>query len=57
MPRLELLELAGIGTAMKDEGLVRLLGTKPLSRKLDLEDNEEITDAVLSALANQHSTT
>lgn len=50
VPRLELLELAGIGTAMKDEGLVRLLGTTPLLRKLDLEDNEEITDAVLSAL-------
>ncbi|KAG1830740.1 hypothetical protein EV424DRAFT_1470178 [Suillus variegatus] len=50
VPRLELLELASIGTAMKDEGLVRLLGTTPLLRKLDLEDNEEITDAVLSAL-------
>ncbi|KAG1774002.1 hypothetical protein EV702DRAFT_975435 [Suillus placidus] len=50
VPRLELLELAGIGTAMKDEGLVRLLGTTPLLRKLDLEDDADITDAVLSAL-------
>lgn len=50
VPRLELLELAGIGTAMKDEGLVRLLETTPLIRKLDLEDDSDITDAVLSAL-------
>ncbi|KAG2138697.1 uncharacterized protein EDB93DRAFT_1090447 [Suillus bovinus] len=50
VPRLELLELAGIGTPMKDEGLVRLLETTPLIRKLDLEDDEDITDAVLSAL-------
>ncbi|KAG2155687.1 hypothetical protein DEU56DRAFT_319240 [Suillus clintonianus] len=50
VPRLELLELASIGTAMKDEGIVRLLETTPLLRKLDLEDNADITDAVLSAL-------
>lgn len=50
LPRLELLELAGIGTAMKDEGLVRLLETTPHLRKLDLEDDTDITDAVLSAL-------
>lgn len=50
VPRLELLELAGIGTAMKDEGLVRLLETTPLLRKLDLEDDTDITDTVLSAL-------
>jgi F-box/leucine-rich repeat protein 2/20 len=50
VPRLELLELAGIGTAMKDEGLVRLLATTPLLRKLDLEDDADITDAVLSAV-------
>ncbi|KAG1836578.1 hypothetical protein DFJ58DRAFT_719077 [Suillus subalutaceus] len=50
VPRLELLELAGIGTAMKDEGLVRLLETTPLLRKLDLEDDADITDTVLSAL-------
>ncbi|KAG1757045.1 hypothetical protein EDB19DRAFT_6007 [Suillus lakei] len=50
VPGLELLELASIGTAMKDEGIVRLLGTTPLLRKLDLEDDPDITDAVLSAL-------
>ncbi|KAG1813182.1 uncharacterized protein BJ212DRAFT_1301107 [Suillus subaureus] len=50
VPRLELLELAGIGTSMKDEGLVRLLETTPLLRKLDLEDDPDITDTVLSAL-------
>jgi F-box and leucine-rich repeat protein 2/20 len=50
VPRLELLELAGIGTEMKDEGIVRLLGTTPLLRKLDLEDDMDITDAVMRAL-------
>ncbi|KAG1754755.1 uncharacterized protein EDB91DRAFT_1233625 [Suillus paluster] len=50
VPRLELLELASIGTEMKDEGIVRLLGTTPLLRKLDLEDDPDISDAVLSAL-------
>ncbi|KAG0707594.1 hypothetical protein DFH29DRAFT_995020 [Suillus ampliporus] len=50
VPRLELLELGSIGTAMKDEGIVRLLGTTPLLRKLDLEDDPDISDAVLSAL-------
>lgn len=49
VPRLELLELAGVGTEMKDEGIVRLLGTTPLLRKLDLED-ANITDAVMRAL-------
>ena len=50
VPRLELLELACIGTEMKDEGIVRLLGTTPLLRRLDLEDDTDITDAVMRAL-------
>ncbi|OAX42107.1 RNI-like protein [Rhizopogon vinicolor AM-OR11-026] len=50
VPRLELLELASIGTEMKDEGIVRLLRTTPLLRKLDLEDDTDITDAVMRAL-------
>ncbi|KAF7972206.1 hypothetical protein HWV62_18696 [Athelia sp. TMB] len=44
MPRLELLELAGIGAELRDEGLVRLLETTPLIRKLDLEDASSISD-------------
>ena len=50
VPRLEFLELAGIGPELKEEGLVRLLGTTPRIRRLDLEDACDITDAVLAAL-------
>ncbi|KAF8527680.1 hypothetical protein JB92DRAFT_3093191 [Gautieria morchelliformis] len=48
--QLEFLELAGIGQGLKDEGLVRLLATTPLLRRLDLEDASDITDAVLEVL-------
>ncbi|KAF5375287.1 hypothetical protein D9758_000544 [Tetrapyrgos nigripes] len=50
VPRLELLELAGIGEELRDDGLVRLLNTTPLIRKLDLEEAYEITDSVLAAI-------
>ncbi|KAG6380786.1 hypothetical protein JVT61DRAFT_5170 [Boletus reticuloceps] len=50
VPRLELLELAGIGHTLKDDGLVHLLATTPFIRKLDLEDASDITDAVLEVL-------
>lgn len=50
VPRLEFLELAGIGETLKDDGLVHLLDTTPFIRKLDLEDASDITDAVLEAL-------
>jgi F-box/leucine-rich repeat protein 2/20 len=50
VPRLEFLELAGIGQTLKDDGLVQLLGTTPFIRKLDLEDASDITDAVLEVL-------
>jgi F-box/leucine-rich repeat protein 2/20 len=47
MPDLEFLELANLGSALRDEGLVRLLRTTPAIRKLDLEDATGLTDAVL----------
>ena len=50
LPRLELLELAGIGVELKDDGLIRLLRTTPCIRRLDLEEACDITDAVLEAL-------
>lgn len=50
VPKLELLELGGIGAGMRDPGLIRLLETTPLIRKLDLSDASSITDAVLAAL-------
>ncbi|KAH7915697.1 hypothetical protein BJ138DRAFT_997361 [Hygrophoropsis aurantiaca] len=50
MPRLEFLELAGIGTELKDEGIIRLLETTPYLKRLDLEDASDISDAVLTAL-------
>jgi F-box/leucine-rich repeat protein 2/20 len=50
VPKLEFLELAGMGAALKDEGLVRLLSTTPYIRRLDLEDAIDITDDVLTAI-------
>ncbi|KAG6370256.1 hypothetical protein JVT61DRAFT_12200 [Boletus reticuloceps] len=44
VPRLELLELAGIGHTLKDDGLVHLLATTLFIRKLDLEDPSDITE-------------
>jgi F-box/leucine-rich repeat protein 2/20 len=50
MPRLEFLEMAGIGAELKDEGLIRLLNTTRFIRKLDLEDASEITDGLIAAI-------
>ncbi|KAH9949386.1 RNI-like protein [Amylocystis lapponica] len=50
VPKLEFLELAGIGAELRDEGLVHLLETTPYIRKLDLEDACDITDDVLNAI-------
>ena len=50
VPKLELLELAGIGPELRDDGLVRLLATTPHIRRIDLEDATEVTDRVLQAL-------
>lgn len=50
VPRLEFLEMAGIGEDLKDDGLIRLLETTPRIRRLDLEDASDITDSVLSAI-------
>ncbi|TFK86573.1 RNI-like protein [Polyporus arcularius HHB13444] len=50
VPKLELLELAGIGADLQEDGLVRLLETTPYIRRVDLEDAPEISDAVLAAL-------
>lgn len=50
VPHLEFLELAGIGPALRDEGVVHLLKTTPLIRRLDLEDASSISDTVLATL-------
>ncbi|KAI0347979.1 RNI-like protein [Trametopsis cervina] len=50
VPRLEFLELAGIGPDMGNDGLVRLLNTTPFIRRLDLEDATDVSDDVLVAL-------
>ncbi|TFK26796.1 RNI-like protein [Coprinopsis marcescibilis] len=50
LPWLEFLEMAGIGTDLKDAGLVRLLERTPLIRRLDLEDASDLSDAVLTAI-------
>jgi F-box/leucine-rich repeat protein 2/20 len=50
LPALELLELAGIGPALREPGLVRLVRTTPALRALDLEDASAVADDVLAAL-------
>ncbi|KZT08566.1 RNI-like protein [Laetiporus sulphureus 93-53] len=55
VPKLEFLELAGIGAELKDDGLVRLLCTTPFIRRLDLEDACEITDDLLLAITPDSS--
>ena len=50
VPKLEFLELAGMGAGIGDDGLVRLLSTTPYIRRLDLEDAFDITDNVLTAI-------
>ncbi|KAK7686684.1 hypothetical protein QCA50_010284 [Cerrena zonata] len=50
VPKLEFLELASIGPELGDDGLVRLLKTTPGIRKLDLEDDTEISDDLLVAI-------
>ncbi|EJD45774.1 RNI-like protein [Auricularia subglabra TFB-10046 SS5] len=50
VPILESLEIAGIGDELADEGVVRLLRTTPLIRRLDFEDASELSDAVLEVL-------
>ncbi|KAJ7805147.1 hypothetical protein B0H14DRAFT_3091628 [Mycena olivaceomarginata] len=50
VPVLEYLELAGIGSSLEDDGLIRLLNTTPLLKRLDLEDASSITDAILATL-------
>ncbi|KIL01060.1 hypothetical protein PAXRUDRAFT_128539 [Paxillus rubicundulus Ve08.2h10] len=57
VPRLEFLELAGIGASLKNDGLMLLLATTPFIRRLDLEDASDITDAVLEVLTPQVSET
>ncbi|SPO20269.1 uncharacterized protein UTRI_00666_B [Ustilago trichophora] len=55
VPLLEVLELANVGPALKDTGLVKLFATTPQLQKLDLERATQITDAVLSALTPPES--
>ena len=50
VPRLEFFEMAGIGSDLKDDGLVRLLNTTPFIRRIDLEDAPEVSDALLATL-------
>ncbi|KAJ7134994.1 hypothetical protein C8R43DRAFT_894542 [Mycena crocata] len=50
VPKLEYLELAGIGSSIEDEGIIRLLNTTPILKRLDIEDASSISDAVIAAL-------
>ena len=50
VPQLEFFEMAGIGSDLKDAGLIRLLNTTPFIRRLDLEDAPEVSDALLATI-------
>lgn len=50
VPKLECLELAGIGVALGEEGLVKLFETTPFIRRIDLEDASRVGDTVLKTL-------
>ena len=50
VPNLEFFEMAGIGSDLKDAGLIRLLETTPHIRRLDLEDAIDISDAFLATI-------
>jgi F-box/leucine-rich repeat protein 2/20 len=50
VPKLEFLEMAGLGADLKDEGLICLLSTTPYIRRLDLEEAIDITDALLATI-------
>ena len=50
VPKLEFLEMAGLGADLKDEGLICLLSTTPYIRRLDLEDAIDITDTLLATI-------
>jgi F-box/leucine-rich repeat protein 2/20 len=50
VPLLEFFEFAGIGRGVSDVGLVRMLKSTPLIRRIDLEDASEITNAVIHAI-------
>lgn len=50
VPKLEILEMAGIGSPLKDAGLIRLLERTPFIKRLDLEDAMDLTDAFLATI-------
>ncbi|KAF9015736.1 hypothetical protein BDQ17DRAFT_1341560 [Cyathus striatus] len=50
VPRLQFLELAGIGADIRSPGLIRLLQMTSMIKRIDLEDASNITDAVIQAL-------
>ena len=50
VPRLEFLEMGGIGGEVREEGLIRLFKTTPWIRKVDLEDAADVGDALIEVL-------
>lgn len=50
VPKIQCLELAGIGSRLRDTGLSMLFRTTPMIKRIDLEDASSITDAVLEVL-------
>ena len=50
VPRLEFLEMGGIGGEVREEGLIKLFKTTPWIRKVDLEDAADVGDALIEVL-------
>jgi F-box and leucine-rich repeat protein 2/20 len=50
VPKLEFFEIAGIGSELRDDGLIHFLRTTPLIRRIDLEDAPSITDSLIRSL-------
>lgn len=50
VPNLQYLELANIGPAVRDEGIIKLLETTPLIQRIDLEGASELGEHVVEAV-------
>lgn len=50
LPRLEYLEMAGIGADLQEAGLIRLFERTPFIKRVDLEDAIEVGDNLLASL-------
>jgi F-box/leucine-rich repeat protein 2/20 len=50
VPRLEFFEMAGIGSDLKEAGLIKLFDQTPFIKRIDLEDALDVGDSLLATL-------